>query len=127
AWRAIAALGAEPLVEGKLQLAQAPAFGLAFNGLDLVAGAFPGAGEAGKPGPSVDQHGAGTTLAAVAALFGAGETERLAQIVEQQHVIGHQRLVLAAVQAEAADVLAGRVHRIAAGHATMDAAAAGTR
>jgi hypothetical protein len=44
---------------------------------------------AGQARLAVDQHGAGAAFAAVATLLGAGESERIAQVVDQQCVLGH--------------------------------------
>ena len=38
----------------------------------------------------IDQHGAGAAFAAVASGLRAGESHHLAQIVEQQQVVGHR-------------------------------------
>ena len=54
---------------------------------------------------AVDQHRAGAAFAAVAAALGAGEPQRLAQIVEQQRVIRDRILAVPAVDRQGKDAL----------------------
>src|SRR5262249_371744 len=55
-------------------------------------------GQAGEPRPVVDQHRAGAALAAVTTGLGAGEPDDLAQVIEQQQVVGNRVDPPAAVQ-----------------------------
>ena len=59
-----------------------------------------GEGEAGVDAAAVEEHGAGAALAVVAALFGAGEVEVLAQGVEQGGAGVERELVRFAVDLE---------------------------
>jgi hypothetical protein len=49
----------------------------------------------------VHQNRAGTALATVAALLGAGQAEHLTQIVNQQHVVGHRVFTRSAIHRNA--------------------------
>ena len=87
--RAIAALKAVMVDEGRLHRVQRVAGGEALDGGDFGAVEGDGEGQAGVDPPVVDQHRAGAALAAVAAFLGAGQGHALAQEVEQ----GHPRVV----------------------------------
>ena len=56
---------------------------------------------------AVDQHGAGPALATVAALFGAGQADAVAQVVDQQHVVGDRVFAFAAVDGQFEQTFAG--------------------
>ena len=80
--RAIAALETVAGDEGGLHRMQRLALGKAFDGGDACAVKGGGQRQAGIDAPAVDQDGAGAALAAIAALFGAGQVKALAQQVE---------------------------------------------
>ena len=54
--------------------------------------------QAVQSGFVVDQHRAGTALAAVAAGLGAGKADLLPQVIEQQNIVGDRIGAIAAVQ-----------------------------
>ena len=56
--------------------------------------------QAGQRAAVVDQHRAGAAFAAVAAGLGAGQAHFLAQIIEQQHIVGDRVGAVAAVERE---------------------------
>ncbi|GGE49046.1 hypothetical protein GCM10007276_27720 [Agaricicola taiwanensis] len=62
---------------------QAVILGKALDGGDLGTIAHHREDEAGVDAPPVDQHGAGTALAMIAALLGAGEVEMIPQEIEE--------------------------------------------
>src|SRR5690606_37291262 len=95
--RAEAALGAELLVEGLLQPAHPAACRQALDRLDALAGAARGQRDAGQPRLAIDQYRAGAALAAVATLLRAGQADGLAQVVDQQGVVGDRILAGAPV------------------------------
>ena len=66
----------------------AAAFCQALDGFHAAALHLQRQGGAGQARLVVHQHGAGAAFAAVAALLGAGQAQRLAQIVQQQQVSG---------------------------------------
>ncbi len=82
---AVAALVAVVLDEGGLHGVEVAGLADAFDGGDLVGGGrvHEGEGHAGVDASAVDVDGAGSALAVVAALLGAGQVEVLAQAVEQ--------------------------------------------
>ena len=82
--RAIAALVAVVLDEGRLHRMQVLRRAQAFDGGDLVALVHHRQRQAGIDAAPVDDHRAGAALAVVAALLGAGQVQVLAQRVEQR-------------------------------------------
>ena len=66
---------------------------------------FRKAGRSGQARAIVHQDGAGATFAAIATLLGAGQADRLAQVIEQQHVVGNEVLTETTVEGQAKDVL----------------------
>ena len=81
---AVAALEGVVLEEGGLDGAEVVAVGEAFDGGDLGSVGYGGEGEATVDAAAVDEDGAGSALAVVAAFFAAGEIEVFAQGVEQR-------------------------------------------
>ena len=81
---AVAALEAVVFEEGGLDGVEGVALGEAFDGGDLGAVGGDGEGEAGVDAAAVEEDGAGSALAVVAALFAAGEFEVFAQGVEER-------------------------------------------
>ncbi len=81
---AVAALEAVVFEEGGLDGVEIVAFGEAFDGGDFGSVGHDGEGEAGVDAAAVDEDGAGSALAVVAALFAAGELEVFAQGVEER-------------------------------------------
>ncbi len=80
---AVAALEAIVFEEGGLDGVQLVAVRESLDGGDLGALRDGGKGEAGVDAAAVDEDGAGATLSVIAAFLAAGETEILAQSVEQ--------------------------------------------
>src|SRR3974390_1281827 len=99
--RAEAALRAELFVEGLLQPVRPALLGETFDRLDLAAFATHGERYARWYGFTVDQHGAGAAFTAVAAGLGAGEMRDLAQVIDEQRLVGDGVLAPAAVHADA--------------------------
>ncbi len=89
-----------------------PVPGERLDGLD--AASFEGVGEAqaGQHGLVIDQHRTGAAFAAVTAGLGSGEADHLAQVIEQQDVVGDRVLAFPSVQREGQDLAHG-------GRATM--------
>ena len=83
-------------VEAALNRRQAASPRQRFDGLDRGALHRGGEGQAGVARPAVDQHGAGAAFAAIAADLGAGQADGLAQIVDQQQIVGDDIVALAA-------------------------------
>src|SRR5262245_60768104 len=81
--RAIAALEGVVLDEGVLQGVQGAILGQPLDGRDMRAILHDGKRQAGIDAPAVDQDGASSALAMVAALLGTGQVEAVAQGVEQ--------------------------------------------
>ena len=80
---AVAALQRVLLDERLLHQVQFVVGGQAFDGGDLPPLDRDGEHQAGVHPPAVDQHGAGATLAVVAALLAAGQPQVIAQGVQQ--------------------------------------------
>ena len=80
---AVAALEAVVFEEGGLDGVEGVAVGEAFDGGDLGSVGGDGEGEAGVDAAAVDEDGAGSALAVVAAFLAAGEFEVFAQGVEE--------------------------------------------
>jgi cytochrome c551/c552 len=78
--------------KGLLESRQIALRGQALDGFDVAAGDAMGQRAAGQAWHPIDQHGAGPALAAVAALLGPGQTEDIAQVVDEQRVIGNRVL-----------------------------------
>ena len=71
---------------------------LALDRLDRLVLHGGGQRQAGEPRLAVDQHRAGAAFAAVAAGLGAGEADFLAQVIEQQNIVGDRVGTVAPVQ-----------------------------
>ena len=69
--------------EGLLEGVEAAGGGHALDGLDLAALGFDAEDQAGIDDAAVEHDGAGAAVAVVAALFGAGHTEDVAQNFQQ--------------------------------------------
>jgi hypothetical protein len=74
--------------------------GKALDGRDLAPFHERGEGEAGFHALAVHQHGAGPALAEAAAFFRAGETEMLAQRIEQRGARIEREAMLRAVDVQ---------------------------
>src|SRR5690606_1970868 len=83
AGRAEAALRGAVLAEGGLERVRLAGAREAFDGGDIPALGLPDGGQAGEYGLSVEEDGAGATVALVATLFGAGQAEDIAKRLEQ--------------------------------------------
>ncbi len=81
--RAVTALVAVVLDEGRLHGVEIVRRAQAFHGGDLVTLVHHRQGQAGVHPPAVHHHGAGAALAVVAAFLGAGELQLFAQGIEQ--------------------------------------------
>ena len=86
--RAVAALRAELLVEAALHGGKLPVVPERLDGVDAPALHGRRQREAGQHRLVVDQHRAGAAFAAVAAGLGAGKPDLLAQVIEQQDIVG---------------------------------------
>lgn len=82
--RAVAALKGVVLDEGRLHGMKGASRCQALDGGDILAFGHHGEGEARERPASVDVHRTGAAFATIAALLGSGETEALAQRVEQR-------------------------------------------
>src|ERR1043166_8667293 len=83
---AVAALRHVVIDPGLLHLVQHAVLGEALDGGDLLADRLAHRKRAGARRDAVDMHGAGATLRDAAAVFGAGETDVLANRPEQRRV-----------------------------------------
>ncbi len=97
---AVAALEGVVLEEGGLDGAEGFAVGEAFDGGDFGAAGGDGEGEAGVDAAAVDENGAGSALAVVAAFLAASEVEVLAQGVEERGAGVERKSVRGAVDLE---------------------------
>ena len=100
AGRAVAALGRARVGEGLLQRVQALFRQHPLDRLDATALGFEAEHEAGEHASSVNQHGAGTALAQLAAVFRAREIQVFTQDFEQRLVRREGDLRGLAVQRE---------------------------
>jgi hypothetical protein len=81
--------------ERRLERVQAAAVREALDGGDLGAVVRDREGQAGVGAAAVDQHRAGTALAVVTPLLGAGEAQLLTEQVQHRHpVVDHDRVRL---------------------------------
>src|SRR6185503_1893173 len=88
---AVAALRRPQRREGLLERMQVRP-GHALDGGDLTVTALHGQGEAGEDGASVHEHRAGAAFPELTSVFGAHETEVLAQDLEERVVDGGKAL-----------------------------------
>ncbi len=86
--------------EGLLQGMQRAVRRQTLDGGHLRAVLHDGERQAGVDAPAVDQHGAGAALAVIAALFGAGQVEMVAQSVKERRPRRHRELPFDAVDDE---------------------------
>ena len=82
--RAVAALRCAEVGERRLQGMKPAGFGHTFDGRDVLAFEFGRQEQAGKSRLPVDQHGAGSAFADLAAVLRAEETEVFAQDLQQR-------------------------------------------
>src|ERR1041385_5822966 len=85
--RAVAALQAMIVAEGRLHRMQLLAFGDAFDGGDIGAVGLPDQHGAGFHRAAVDMHHTGAALAGVAADMGAGQAEMVAQQMDEERPV----------------------------------------
>ncbi len=98
--RAVAALGARASRGSRAARPRARRPAQRLDGVDALAGDCCRQRQARQRGLVVDQHRAGAALAAVAPGLGAGQADGLAQVVEQQPVVGDRVGAPAPVQRE---------------------------
>src|SRR5215470_54923 len=96
--RAVAALGAELLVEPALHRRKPAVLAERFDGVDALTVHGRREREARQSRLVVDEHGAGAALAAVTTSFCSSESDDFPQIVQQQQIIGHRVDAAAAVE-----------------------------
>src|SRR5262245_52088923 len=98
AGRAVAALRTELLVKATLHGGQLPVVAERFDRVDPLALHGRRQREAREHRLVVNQHRAGAALAAVAPGFSAGQSDLLAQVIEQQNIIGDRIGAVAAIE-----------------------------
>ena len=96
--RAIAALGAKLLVEAALHRRKAPILSERFHRVDALTIHAGRKRETRQTRLIIDQHGAGTALAAVAAGFCSSEADNFPQIIQQQQIVRHRIDAATAIQ-----------------------------